>query len=62
MYVYDPHRDQYRVVYTRPTISVIEKPAETYEQYHQRKKREENDGEPKKVPFGFARALVEGDE
>lgn len=37
-----------------PTIAVIERPSESYDAHHERKKREE--GAPR-VPFGFARAL-----
>jgi hypothetical protein len=36
------------------TISVIEKPSESYEGYHQRKVKEEG---AEREPFGFARAL-----
>jgi hypothetical protein len=37
-----------------PTITVIEQPVESYDSYHERKKREESG---RRVPFGFARAL-----
>lgn len=40
----------------RPTISVIDRPAESYDAYHERRKREEG---ARRVPFGFARALLE---
>ena len=40
-------------VYVR-TMSIIEAPADSYDAYHERKKREEG---RKRVPFGFARAL-----
>jgi general stress protein 26 len=41
---------------TAPTISVIEKPSESYDAYHERKKREEN---RRRVSFGFSRVLDE---
>jgi hypothetical protein len=37
-----------------PTIAVIERPAESYDQHHERKKREE--GAPRRS-FGFGRVL-----
>lgn len=36
----------------RSTIQVIERPSETYEQFRQRRNREEEE-RPRKVPFGF---------
>jgi hypothetical protein len=39
-----------------PTIHIIERPSESYDAYHERKKREED---KPRVPFGFARVLVE---
>lgn len=49
--------------YCRPsgaptTIAVIDREKESYEEYHQRKKREEAG---RVVPFGFARELEEDD-
>lgn len=41
------------------SINVIEKPSESYDAYHERKKRTEN---ARTVPFGFARALKDEDE
>lgn len=38
----------------RPTISVIEPPAESYDEYAERKLRERN---AVRVPFGFSRVL-----
>lgn len=38
----------------QPTISVIESKAESYDEHHERRKREEG---AEKVPFGFSRAL-----
>lgn len=35
------------------TISVIEKPSESYEGYRERKNKEEAEGKPQKIPFGF---------
>jgi hypothetical protein len=40
-----------------PTISVIEKPTESYAEHHERKSREEG---ARRVPFGFSRALAAG--
>jgi hypothetical protein len=57
MIIRDPHDEQHYVVHDPPTIAVIERPAESYDAYHQRKKREEEHGEPRKVAFGFARVL-----
>lgn len=42
----------------QPTIYVIERPSESYDDYHERMKRE--DGR-EKVPFGFARAVPRPD-
>jgi hypothetical protein len=53
-YVPDPHEEQYRSVY-QPTIQVIERADESYDEYHERKKKEESGA--RKVPFGFLRAL-----
>lgn len=39
-----------------PTIVVIDRKADSYEEYHQRMKREEG---AERVPFGFSRALLE---
>lgn len=43
------------------SIYVIEKPAETYDQYHERKKREEEQEKPRRVPFGFSLPAEEKD-
>lgn len=40
----------------RATISVIDKPSESYSEYYERKKREEG---ARRVPFGFSRALID---
>lgn len=58
-YVPDWRDEQHRPCYSPPTISVIERPSESYDDYHKRKKKEERDGKPKRVPFGFARVLEE---
>lgn len=39
-----------------PTIAVIERNAESYAEYHERRKAEES---KRSVPFGFARALID---
>jgi hypothetical protein len=57
MIIRDPHEEQRWRDVPVPTIQVIERPAESYDAYHERKKREERDGEPRKVPFGFGRVL-----
>lgn len=55
MYLPDPNEEMHRSVH-QPTIHVIERAEESYNEYHERKKREES---KKRVPFGFARALEE---
>jgi hypothetical protein len=59
MIIRDPHDEQRYTIHDPPTINVIERPAESYDAYHERKKKEERDGEPKRVPFGFGRVLEE---
>lgn len=41
---------------TAPTIAIIEPSRESYDEYYERRKREED---VPKVPFGFARAAVD---
>lgn len=49
MYIEDPQDMMFRVV-TVSTINVIDMPKESYDEYHERMKKEEG---KKRVPFGF---------